>query len=664
MRRSTIVARSVVAVLLVAALAPQVASAADTPGAPRPHVVIRVEPSAGTSVAMEQLARRNAVESARYLINLRVRVENISANTIRMKRFSFETDVQGGFGISSEDIEIASGSHVSRTFWRTIESSTRPTMLTGRFVFEGLDEQRRTWPLVVHRNQTRSGAYRFPGRASDLPSGTFWWHGRTQTDESHHHDTITQQFAYDLSNTRWDGKAWTNLKPGVTTPTRNEDFLIWNRPVYAMADGVVLECRRTVADNTKLGSLDGGGGGNGFFIRHGGDEVALYAHLRLGSVPEALCPTETLPGEEMGHRPTVAQPIRVREGQLLGRVGNTGNSSEPHLHLHLQRGYPGSDTTPGLPLHFDRFRSRAYLVQDSVFDDPTIWTPGTAPGPHYVGIGELGAIPSFGLVTPNPCGWQPPAGGRLAMVRHHVPRTCFHELVDELVAGGYLPSAINGYDVGGQTYFNIVARPNTGVPVTFFPSLGRAKLQSVFDKQTSAGYRLAHVDSYLRFGEPRYAAVFRREAGPPFLVYADMSKALFSERGGRLHSVGYRPKVLSVIEDQGEPRFTALYEHKDVGAFVVRAGLDEGALGDAIATYRAKGLEPVHLDGYNEAGKTRFATIWTSAATDAVIAAGFSPTTFRVVNNGQASQGRATEVVTGYQSGGKPRLAGIWRAPG
>lgn len=55
-----------------------------------------------------------------------------------------------------------------------------------------------------------------------------------------------------------------------------------------------------------------------------GTETVVLAHLRPGSV-------------------AVAVGDRVRAGQLLGRVGNSGNSSEPHLHLHAEREGLGLD---------------------------------------------------------------------------------------------------------------------------------------------------------------------------------------------------------------------------------------------------------------------------------------------------------------------------------
>ena len=65
-------------------------------------------------------------------------------------------------------------------------------------------------------------------------------------------------------------------------------------------------------------------------------EYALLAHLRRGSV-----------------RVRVGQ--QVRPGQILGLAGNSGNSSEPHLHFHVQDRAELFGDARGLPVLFDSY---------------------------------------------------------------------------------------------------------------------------------------------------------------------------------------------------------------------------------------------------------------------------------------------------------------------
>jgi murein DD-endopeptidase MepM/ murein hydrolase activator NlpD len=119
-------------------------------------------------------------------------------------------------------------------------------------------------------------------------------------------------------------------------------------PVYAMADGWVLRCHRTIDDN-QAGRQGHRGRKHVSHRVHANGEVALYAHFRKGSVPAELCPTE---GKDFSQR---AAP-KVRAGQFLGRVGNSGHSSGPHLHVNIAT--TGQKGEQGVPLLFRNVRTR------------------------------------------------------------------------------------------------------------------------------------------------------------------------------------------------------------------------------------------------------------------------------------------------------------------
>lgn len=57
--------------------------------------------------------------------------------------------------------------------------------------------------------------------------------------------------------------------------------------------------------------------GNAVFIKHRDNEVSIIAHLKQGSI-------------------CVKAGDKIAQGQLIGLCGNSGNSSEPHIHYHLQ----------------------------------------------------------------------------------------------------------------------------------------------------------------------------------------------------------------------------------------------------------------------------------------------------------------------------------------
>jgi len=113
--------------------------------------------------------------------------------------------------------------------------------------------------------------------------------------------------------------------------------------VIAVADGTVVATRNDLPEqppgklpaNLPIDQADG----NFVVLDIGGGAFALYAHMQPGSV-------------------RVVAGAKVKRGDMLGKVGNTGNTSAPHLHFHVMDG-PSPLTSNGIPYVIDRFTIRA-----------------------------------------------------------------------------------------------------------------------------------------------------------------------------------------------------------------------------------------------------------------------------------------------------------------
>jgi hypothetical protein len=124
-------------------------------------------------------------------------------------------------------------------------------------------------------------------------------------------------------------------------PAVNASYFVYGDEVLAAAAGRIAATRDGVPDNTPPGAPPGVEpddlAGNYVNQDLGGGRFALYAHLQPGSL-------RVRPGD-------VVQP-----GQVLGLVGNSGNSTEPHLHFHVMDGQGGASNleAEGVPYTFDR----------------------------------------------------------------------------------------------------------------------------------------------------------------------------------------------------------------------------------------------------------------------------------------------------------------------
>ncbi|XVH32481.1 M23 family metallopeptidase [Haloferacaceae archaeon DSL9] len=150
-------------------------------------------------------------------------------------------------------------------------------------------------------------------------------------EHSHSWGLLTQRYAYDFVIT--DDRGRTHRGDG----TALEDYHCYGEPVLAPADGTVVDVRNAHRDCPHPGGwLDWRTTdirGNYVTIEHAPDEYSVLAHLVPGSIPVAV-------GDE------------VTRGQRVGRCGNSGNSTEPHLHFHLQD-TPDFIRSMGLPVRFD-----------------------------------------------------------------------------------------------------------------------------------------------------------------------------------------------------------------------------------------------------------------------------------------------------------------------
>lgn len=146
-----------------------------------------------------------------------------------------------------------------------------------------------------------------------LPFKGSWlvfWGGDTK-ELNYHHDVPNQRFAFDLLGVDASGKT----RHGMNN--RNEDYFAFGREVLAPADGTVIEIIDGVRDNAPGSMNPFSALGNCVVLQHREDEVSVMAHFQQGSLQ-------------------VKAGDKVKRGQVLGRCGNSGNSSEPHIHYHLQ----------------------------------------------------------------------------------------------------------------------------------------------------------------------------------------------------------------------------------------------------------------------------------------------------------------------------------------
>ncbi|MFO1147100.1 MAG: M23 family metallopeptidase [Alsobacter sp.] len=162
-----------------------------------------------------------------------------------------------------------------------------------------------------------------------------------------------------------------------------ESYRYYGVPVHAAAPGKVVgivdDMPEGVPGKTPAGVTTDNAAGNHVVVDMGKGNYALYAHLKTGSV-------------------TVKPGQRVATGQVLGLLGNTGNSDAPHLHFHVMNG-PSPLGSQGLPYVFDRFagQGRADLDDEgAMHGKPVKVDPSWNAGPKADALPLNNEVVDFG----------------------------------------------------------------------------------------------------------------------------------------------------------------------------------------------------------------------------------------------------------------------------
>jgi len=267
----------------------------------------------------------------------------------------------------TEKSKVAAGTEAVVDMWLTVDTEKDvPSRILHRITAklgdypEEVTTETATNPLPVH-----TGAVVITPPLAGGP----WWAANGPSNTSAHrralipidaHAVISQRFAIDWVKVGDDGKTFKG------DPLDNKNYYAFGVDALAVADGIVTEVKDGIplnvpGENSRAVPITlETVGGNHVIIDIGNGNYAFYAHLQPGSLRVKL-------GD------------KVRRGQVVGLVGNTGNSTEPHLHFHVSNGSSplGSE---GLPYQLKSFE---------VEGRGTEWKPSDAKGAPEVHTLEI-----------------------------------------------------------------------------------------------------------------------------------------------------------------------------------------------------------------------------------------------------------------------------------
>jgi len=166
---------------------------------------------------------------------------------------------------------------------------------------------------------------------------TVFWGGDTK-EQNYHVSTPAQKNAFDIMIT--DAKGNTYKTDGKT----NEDYYAFGKELIAPCDGEIVLVIDGVKDNVPGDMNKFNVGGNTVIIKTANNEFLVLCHFKHQSIK-------------------VKEGQKIKQGELLGLCGNTGNSSEAHLHFHIQN-IENLNTATGVKCYFEKLSVNGQVKQD------------------------------------------------------------------------------------------------------------------------------------------------------------------------------------------------------------------------------------------------------------------------------------------------------------
>ncbi len=475
-----------------------------------------------------------------------------------------------------------------------------------------------------------------------------------------HAVTTSQKHGYDISARRYDfnNERWTSVNGTVDSynanPTNNKK-VVYNKKIYAMRGGKVIGCWRNAPENPRP-KLSGDssvtkpwlhskfkqgyipGGGNMLWIEHSDGTRMLYAHMRPGTISSNLCPHNEQYYPSLNSRVSYtdvpeSQQVDIKKGQYLGRVGNTGNSTGPHLHIHLQ-----NSSGVGQKISFSRGISSP--ISDN--NPYGTWT-------RFAGS----TIPSGSRLL-----WAPRTVGS-QYVRHGFGSAGFQAMFTHLADSGFKMSWLDGYSVQEKVFYNMVWKP-ANIQWKAYAGRTSGNYQTVFNQAISDGYVPVHVDSHSTKYGPRFSAIFEKK-NLATLAKHNVSYATHINAMNQAKSLGMSPVSVSVVSSGGERKYTTLYHKKSIGPWTISSQLTSPQYQNKVTEQKALGKRPVYLNAYVHNGVVNYTAIFAKYPSATWQARhGATSAAFQNYFNTYTAQGFKTDVVAGIDDYSVHRFGGIW----
>jgi CubicO group peptidase (beta-lactamase class C family) len=267
-----------------------------------------------------------------------------------------------------------------------------------------------------------------------------------------------------------------------------------------------------------------------------------------------------------------------------------------------------------------------------------------------VGAGLLLAAATLASTAASAAEWA---------ARHGLTSAEYQAAFNDFSKKGFRLTSISGYDANGARYAAIWKK-EAGPAWAARHGLSSDQYQAEFNSLGGQGYRLTYVNGYSVGGQARYAAIWEKRGGPEMRARHGLTAQQYQAAVTEAEHDGFGLTHVSAFSVGGSPRFAAIFQ-KNTGPWVARHGLSAAEYQDAFDSFGRQGWRLKMVSGYRDGGTDRYAALWTKQAGPYYSARhGIPVAHYQSVFDNHLYQSYEPTYLQAFNAGGGVRFNAIW----
>ena len=194
--------------------------------------------------------------------------------------------------------------------------------------------------------------------------------------------------------------------------------------------------------------------------------------------------------------------------------------------------------------------------------------------------------------------------------RHGMTAADYQLAFNDFARQGYRLAWVSAHEIGGAARFEGVWEKQTGPPMEARHNLTAEAFQQTFDTLTRQGFRLVHINGYTSGGPALYAAIFEKSPGVPWMARHGMTAAAYQAAFDQAGKDGYRLRLVSGFQVGGQPHYAAIWEKAAGPPRLARHGVPDAWYQNLFDNCYYQGYTPVYVNAFTSAPGGRMNVIW------------------------------------------------------